>query len=98
MNPALPIEVDGVAIDYLSPRAGEEHLAAVLRDAAGGFIDVARLVYMKLRASRFQDTADIAGLVKAGLDTHLCRGYLEEHAPALVVSFDQLVSRAIAES
>jgi hypothetical protein len=98
MNPALPIAVNGVAIDYLSPRAGEDHLAAALSGASGSFIDVARLVYMKLKAFRFQDQADIAGLVKSGLDVELCRAYLAEHASALVPSFDHLVNRAIAES
>src|SRR5262249_34174056 len=68
MNPAIPIEVNGVAIDYLSPRPDEGHLAEALAAPPGTFIDVARLVYMKLRASRFQDRADVAGLVKRGLD------------------------------
>src|SRR5438046_7802019 len=43
MNPALPIEVNGVAIDYLSPREDEEHLAAVLGESMGSFVDGPRL-------------------------------------------------------
>ena len=97
MNPALPIEVNGVAIDYLSPRTGEEHLAAALAAAPGSFIDVARLVYMKLKASRLQDRADVGGLVKTGLDVDLCRGYLVTNAPTLVPQFDELVTEAAAE-
>ena len=97
MNPAIPIAVNGVAIDYLSPRAGEEHLAAALATAPGSFIDVTRLVYMKLRASRLQDRADIGGLVKSGLDVDACRAYLATNAPALVAQFDDLVTVAAAE-
>jgi hypothetical protein len=97
MNPAIPIEVNGVAIDYLSPRPGEDHLAAALAESPGTFIDVARLVYMKLKASRLQDRADIGGLVKAGLDVDACRAYLIAHAATLVPAFDQLVETAAAE-
>ena len=97
MNPALPIEVNGVAIDYLSPRAGEDHLAAALEAEPGTFIDVARLVYMKLKASRLQDRADIGGLVKTGLDVDACRIYLAANAPALLPRFDDLVTAAAAE-
>jgi hypothetical protein len=97
MNPALPIEVNGVAIDYLSPRPGEAHLAAALAAPPGSIIDVARLVYMKLKASRLQDRADIGGLVKTGLDVDACRAYLAANAPPLVARFDDLVSEAASE-
>jgi len=97
MNPAIPIAVNGVAIDYLSPRPGEDHLAAALVAVPGTFIDVARLVYMKIKASRLQDRADIAGLVKTGLDVDVCRAYLSANAPELVASFDDLVVKAAAE-
>lgn len=97
MNPALPIEVNGVAIDYLSPRPGEEHLAAALAAPPGSVIDVARLVYMKLKASRLQDRADIGGLVKTGLDVDACRAYLAANAPPLVARFDSLVTEAASE-
>lgn len=97
MNPAIPIEVNGVAIDYLSPHAGEDHLGAALSEPPGSFIDVARLVYLKLKASRLQDRADVAGLVKSGLDVDACRSYLVEHAPALVSALDKLVAQAAAE-
>src|SRR5262249_35156052 len=97
MNPAIPIEVNGVAIDYLSPRPGEDHLAIALAEAPGTFIDVARLVYLKLKASRLQDRADVAGLIKAGLDIDACRAYLATNAPALVRMFDDLVVKAASE-
>ena len=97
MNPELPIEVNGVAIDYLSPRPGEEHLAAALAAPPGTFIDAPRLVYLKLKASRLQDRADIGGLVKTGLDVDACRAYLAANAPALVTRFDALVTEAASE-
>lgn len=96
MNAAIPIEVNGVAIDYLSVRPGEDHLAAALAKS-GTIIDAARLVYMKIKASRLQDRADVAGLVKAGLDVDACRAYLATNAAALVISFDELVAKAAAE-
>jgi hypothetical protein len=97
MNPAIPIAVNGVAIDYLSPRSDEGHLAGALAGAPGTVIDAPRLIYMKLRASRMQDRADVVALVKAGLDTDACRAYLSANAPALVVAFDDLVAKAVAE-
>jgi hypothetical protein len=97
MNPAIPIAVNGVAIDYLTPRADEAHLAGALAAPPGTFIDVARLIYMKLRASRMQDRADIVALVNAGLDVDACRAYLSVNAPALVPSFDDLVEKAADE-
>jgi hypothetical protein len=90
MNPALPIEVDGVPIDYLTPKTGEEHLAEALGTAVGAFLDAPRLVYTKLKASRLRDRGDVAGLVNAGLDVEACRAYLIAHAADLVAAFDEL--------
>src|SRR6266545_2416660 len=39
MNPAVRIEVNGVAIDYLSPGKGEEHLAEVLAEPPNSIVD-----------------------------------------------------------
>jgi hypothetical protein len=97
MNPALPIEVDGVPIDYLSPKTGEEHLAEALGTPVGAFLDAPRLVYTKLKASRLRDRGDVAGLINAGLDVEACRTYLVAHASDLVAAFDELVARAEAE-
>jgi len=97
MNPALPIEVNGVPIDYLSARAGEEHLAEALTEPPGSFVDAPRLVYMKLKASRLRDRGDVAGMINAGADVDACRSYLVAHAPDLVDAFDEVVRRAAAE-
>ena len=97
MNPALPIEVNGVAIDYLSPRKDEEHLAAALAEPFNSIIDAPRLVYMKLKASRLRDRTDVVELIKRGLDVDACRTYLTAHATALIQSLDDAVAHAIAE-
>ncbi len=91
MNPVLPIEVDGVPIDYLRPRTGEEHLAEALGAPVGTILDAPRLVYTKLKASRLRNRGDVAGLVNAGLDVEACRAYLVAHAPDLVAAFDELL-------
>ena len=97
MNPAIPIAVNGVALDYLAPHPEEGHLAGAFAAPPGTFIDVARLVYMKLKASRMQDRADIVALIKAGQDVDACRAYLSSNAPALVAAFDDLVVKAASE-
>ncbi len=97
MNPALPIEVNGVAIDYFSPREGEEHLAEALAEPFNSIIDAPRLVYMKLKASRLRDRTDVVELIKRGIDVAVCRAYLTAHAAALVQPFDEAVAQAIAE-
>lgn len=97
MNPALPIEVNGVAIDYLSPRADEGHLAEVLAGPFNSIIDPPRLVYLKLKASRLRDRTDVVELIKRGLDVDACRSYLTAHASALVPAFEDAVAHAIAE-
>jgi hypothetical protein len=97
MNPALPIEVNGVAIDYLSPRSDEAHLAEALAQPFNSIIDAPRLVYMKLKASRLRDRTDVVELIKRGLDVDACRAYLTAHAPALLPGFDDAAAHAIAE-
>ena len=97
MNPAIPIAVNGVAIDYLTPRPDEGHLAGAFAAPPGTFIDVARLVYMKLKASRMQDRADVVALIKSGQDVDACRAYLVSNAPPLVAAFDDLVAKAASE-
>lgn len=97
MNPGLPIEVNGVPIDYLSPRPGEEHLAEALAGPPGAFVDAPRLIYMKLRTGRLRDRGDAVGLINAGVDVEACRAYLAAHAPDLVDTLDDLVVRAEAE-
>jgi hypothetical protein len=97
LRAGLPFQVDGVAVDFLSPEADEPFLQAALSAPPGSVIEAPALVYMKLKASRMQDRADVVALVKAGLDLEACRGYLQAHAPALVDRFEKLVAIAAAE-
>jgi hypothetical protein len=100
-KPGVPIEVDGVRIDYLSPVALGPQLEAIL-DApviAEGLaiVPVEVLIYMKLVAKRRKDLVDIIELVKVGADVTRTRAYLQQYASDLVPQFEELVSEALTE-
>jgi hypothetical protein len=97
LRAGVPFQVDGVAIDFLSPEANEPFLEATLANAPGSVIEAAPLVYMKLKASRMQDRADVVALIKASLDIDACRAYLEINAPSFVSRFDALIEIAARE-
>lgn len=97
LRPGVPFQVDGVAIDLLSPEADEGFLEAALAAPPGSVIEAGPLVYLKLKASRMQDMADVVALVKESLDVDACRAYLSANAPHLVERFDALVARAGSE-
>ena len=96
LRSGLPFQVDGVAVDFLSPGPDEPFLEEALGATPGSVIDAAPLVYMKLKASRMQDRADVVALIKSSLDVEACRSYLRTHAPDLGVRFDDLVAIAAA--
>jgi len=62
-----------VAVDFLSPGPDEPFLEAALAASPGSVIDAAPLVYMKIKASRMQDRADVVALIKSSLDIDACR-------------------------
>lgn len=93
----IPFQVNGVAIDLLSPDRDEPFLEATLAAPPGSVLEAAPLVYMKLKSPRRKDRADVVELVKAGIDTKRCREYLVTHAPALVAAFDESVAQAESE-
>ncbi len=97
LRAGVPFQVDGVAIDFLSPDATEGFLEALLSDASGAVIAAEALIYLKLKASRLKDQVDVVELVKAGLDVGRCRAYLHAHAPDLAPRFEKLVERADEE-
>ena len=97
LRAGLPFQVDGVAVDFLSPGTDEPFLEAALSEPPGSIIGAAPLIYMKLKASRMQDRADVVALVKASLDVDTCRAYLRANAPALAARFEDLVAIAAAE-
>jgi hypothetical protein len=97
LAPGVPFQAGGVAIDLLAPEPDEAHLAAVLDGAFGTPIDAPRLIYMKLKANRMQDQADVVNLIKAGIDRDATRSYLETHASDLVGLFDRYLKQAALE-
>jgi len=98
-RPGVPIEVDGVRIDYLSPVALGPQLEEVLNDPSRSqglaVVPIEALIYMKLRARRRQDLLDVVELIKAGADVRRVRRYLEQYAGDLVAVFDGLVEEAL---
>ena len=97
MRPEIPIQVNGVAVDLLSPEAHEPFLEATLSAPPGSMMEAAPLVYLKLKSPRRKDHVDVIELIKGGIDAPHCRAYLAVHAPALVAAFDECVDRAEAE-
>ena len=97
MRAEIPFQVNGVAIDLLSPEDGEDFLEATLAAAPGTMMEAPPLVYMKLKSPRRKDQVDVIELVKGGIDAKRCREYLLVHAPGFVPVFDECVAQAEAE-
>jgi hypothetical protein len=97
----VPIEVDGVRIDYLSPVGLGAQLEVVLdqppSDEGMPIVPIEVLIYMKLAANRRRDLVDVVELVKVGADVNRVRDYLREYAGDLVPKFEELVNEALAE-
>ena len=97
MRPDIPFQVNGVAVDLLSPDASEDFLEATLAAAPGSMMEAPPLVYLKLKSPRRKDEVDVIEMIKGGIDTKRCRAYLVAHAPVYVAVFDECVARAEAE-
>ena len=97
----VPIEVDGISIDYLSPVALGQQLAKVFDNPPVSenlaVVPIEVLIYMKLIARRRKDLLDVVELVKVGVDVGLVQGYLEQYASDLVSLFEELVDEAREE-
>jgi hypothetical protein len=91
----VPIEVDGVTIDYLTL----ESLKIKSRERMQGpVVPIELLFVMKLKAKRIQDDADIVALIKRGADVPKVERWLSKHALATERSrLLRLVRRAQAE-
>lgn len=98
----VPIEVDGIRIDYLSPTSLGSQMEEVLNhppmSEGLAVVPIEALIYMKLVAKRRKDLVDVIELVKAGADLKLVRDYLRQYAGDLVLLFEELVSEALADS
>jgi len=97
LRPEIPFQVRGVAIDLLSPEAGEFFLELTLAAAPGTMMEAPPLVYMKLKSPRRKDQVDVIEMIKGGIDVKLCRAYLAAHASEFVTAFDECVAQAEAE-
>jgi len=100
-KPGVPIEVDGIRIDYLSPASLGPQLEEVLNHPTMSedlaVVPIEALIYLKLVAKRRKDLVDVIELVKAGADLKRVRDYLGQYASDLVPLFEELVNEALAE-
>ena len=93
----VPIEIDGVRIDYLSPTALGEHVKAAFGQKGNiKVVPLEILVYMKLVARRRKDQLDIVELLRRTVDIKPIRQYLLENATDLIILFDDLAAEAQA--
>lgn len=97
----VPIEVDGIRIDYLSPASLGPQMEQILDHPPMSeglpIVPIEALIYMKLVAKRRKDLVDVVELVKAGADVTLARDYLKQYAVDLVPMFEELANEALAE-
>ena len=98
----VPIEVDGIRIDYLSPISLGPQLEEVLNhppmSEGLAVVPIEALIYLKLVAKRRKDLLDVVELVKAGADLKRVRDYLRQYANDLVPMFEELVNEALADA
>lgn len=95
----VPIEVNGIRIDYLSPTALGAQLEDVLNQPLMSeglaVVSLEALVYMKLVARRRKDLVDVVELLKAGADLTKLRTYLQQYAEDLLPLFEELVNESL---
>lgn len=93
-KPGVPIEVNGVVVDYLEA-ADEEDIEPELVSEGIPIVSIEVLIELKLIAHRRQDKLDVVELLHTGsVDEAEVRAYLEEAAPELVDRFDALAQEA----
>ena len=97
----VPIEVDGIRIDYLSPSGLGSQMEQVLNQPSTSeglaVVPIEVLIYMKLTAKRRRDLVDVIELVKAGADIKRVSAYIKQYAPDLIPLFEELVNEALAD-
>ncbi len=92
----VPIEVDGIKIDYLSTVSLGSQIERVFEEAPVSqgipIVPIEVLIYMKLVAKRRKDQLDVVELVKAGANIKRIRYYLEQYASNLLPLFEELAN------
>ncbi len=92
---------EGVTVDFVFPREGEEFLDRAVGRATGALpvLPLEALIYMKLSAGRMRDQADVMELLKKGrVDERRVLHYLREHAPFLAEEFESMIEQAKLEA
>ena len=96
-----PIQVNGVAVDHVSVGAGETFLTDLLHTTpqteGTPVVPLEALVYMKLKAGRAQDVADLVALIKSEIDLEACRAWLSRNAPQFLPKLAHVEAQARAE-
>lgn len=99
-KPGVPIEVDGIRIDYLSPLALgaqlEETLTTPLVSKGIPIVPVEVLIYLKLVAKRRKDMVDVVELLRTGAAAKKVRHYLQQYAADLLPLFAELLDESQA--
>jgi hypothetical protein len=91
----VPIEIDGIRIDYLSPTALGKHVESAFRQAdTFHVVPIEILIYMKLVAKRRKDQLDVIELLKRTTQIKTIRSYVETYAIDLLPLFDELAAEA----
>jgi hypothetical protein len=97
----VPIEVNSVRIDYLSPTALGPQMEDVLNNPTRSqglpVLPIEVLIFTKLTAKRRRDLVDVIELVKAGADVQRIREYLKRYADDLLPVFEELLEEALRE-
>lgn len=97
----VPIEVDGIRIDYLSPVSLGPQLEEALNhpqlSEGLAIVPIEALIYLKLVAQRRKDLLDVVELLKAGADVKRVRAYLQQYANDLLPRFEELVTEALTD-
>jgi hypothetical protein len=100
-KPGVPIEVNTVRIDYLSPASLGPQLEDVLNDPPRSqglaVLPIEVLIFTKLSVRRRRDMLDITELIKAGADVTRVREYLSQYANDLLPVFEELLEEALNE-
>ena len=99
----ITLIVQGRTVDLMFPQEDENFLEAAIERAAVvdgvPVIPVEALVYLKLRAARTKDSADVVEMAKrGGLKAFEVRKYLEKVWPDAAEEFDSLVLQASVEA
>ncbi len=97
----VPIEVEGIRIDYLSPVGLGTHVERALNEPSISkglaVVPIEVLIYMKLVAKRRRDQIDVVELIRVGADIKQVKEYLKAYAPDLLPLFEELVNEALSE-